>query len=84
MKEFDKILRSDSGYIRCSNSYNLVHLEGLPFQNSKLSERNFHQGIKLHIINFNLTDMNIRTVIILLSIHLLSINTPKSSYDEPL
>ena len=31
----------------------------------KLFEGNFHQGIKLHIIYFSLTDISIRTVIIL-------------------
>ena len=45
----------------------------------KLSEGNFHQGIKLHIIYFSLTDINITTVIILFSIHLPSIHTSESS-----
>ena len=48
----------------------------------KLFEGNFHQGIKLHIIYFSLTDISIRTVIILFSIHLPSIHTPKSSSDD--
>ena len=30
MKEFDEILRKDSGYVSCS-SYNLVYLEGFQF-----------------------------------------------------
>ena len=50
----------------------------------KLSEGNFRQGIKLHIIYFSLSDINIRTVIILFSIHLPSIRTLKSWSDEPL
>ena len=41
----------------------------------KVFEGIFHQGIKLHIIYFSLTDINIRTVIILFSIHLPSIHT---------
>ena len=41
----------------------------------KLFERNFHQDIKLHIICFSLTDINIKTVTILFSIHLPSIHT---------
>ena len=49
----------------------------------KLPEENFHQGIKLHIIHISLTDINIRTFMILFSIHLPSIHTPKSSSDEP-
>ena len=53
---------------------------------SQFFEANFHQGIKLDIIHFSLTDINIRTVIILFSIHSYhsySIHTPKSSPDEP-
>ena len=50
----------------------------------KLFEGNFHQGIKLYIIYFSVTDINIRTVTILFSIHLPSIHTPKSPSDEPL
>ena len=49
-----------------------------------LFEGNLHQGIKLHMIYFSLTDINIRTMIILLSIHLPCIHMPKSSSDEPL
>ena len=45
---------------------------------------NFHQGIKLHITYFSLTDISIRTVIILFSIHLPSIHTHETSSDEPL
>ena len=48
----------------------------------KLFEGNFHQGIKLHIIYFSLTDISIKTVIILFSIHLHSIHTHKSSSDD--
>ena len=50
----------------------------------KLFDGNFHQGIKLHIICFSLSDINIRTVIILFSIHVPSVHTPESSSDEPL
>ena len=39
----------------------------------KLFEGNFHQGIKLYIIYFSLTDMNVRTAVILFWIHLPSI-----------
>ena len=53
--------------VSCS-SYNLVYLEGFPFWNFKVI-----QSIKLHIIYFSLTDINIRTVIVLISIHLPSI-----------
>ena len=49
----------------------------------KLFEGNFPQGIKLHIIYLSVTDINIRTTIILFSIHLPSMHTPKSSSDEP-
>ena len=51
----------------------------------KLFEENFHQGIKLHIIYFSLIDINIRTVIIIFSIHLPSVHvhTHKSLSDEP-
>ena len=31
----------------------------------KLFEGNFHQGIKLYIIYFSLTDINVRTAVIL-------------------
>ena len=47
-----------------------------------LFDGNFRQ--KLHIIYFSVTDQNIRTVIILFSIYLLSIHAHKSSSDEPL
>ena len=49
-----------------------------------LFEVDVDQGIKLHIIYSSLADINIRTVIILFSIHLPSIHTLKSSSDEPL
>ena len=48
----------------------------------KLFEGNFHQGIKLNIICFSRTDINIKNVII--SVHLPSVHTLKSSSDEPL
>ena len=50
----------------------------------KSFEGNFHQGIKIYIIYFSLTDINIRIVIILVSIHWLSIHTSKNSSGEPL
>ena len=82
MKEFDEILRSDSTVtvdVSRSPSYNFVYLEGFHAAISKLFEGSFHQGIKLRI-----TDKNIRIVIILSSIHLLSVHTHKNSSDEPL
>ena len=60
-KEFNKILRSDRRYIK------VVAVVILCIQNYSYSgivtlfEGNFHQGIKLHIIYFSLTDINIRT-----------------------
>ena len=59
-------------------------LEGFYSGIVNLFEGNFLKGIKLHIVYFSLTDINIRTVIILFSIHLPSIHTPKSSPDKPL
>ena len=50
----------------------------------KLFEGNFHQRIKLHIIYFSLTDINVRTVIFSFSIHLPSMHVLESSSDEPL
>ena len=50
----------------------------------KLFEGKSQQGIKLHIIYFSLSDINIRTVIILFSIPLPSVHTHKNSSDEPL
>ena len=74
MKEFDEIFRSDSGYVSCK-SCNLVYLEDFHSGIPKLFEGNFHQGIKVHIIYFSLTDISISTVIILFSIHLPCIYT---------
>ena len=45
----------------------------------KLFKGNFNQGIELHIIYFSLTDIKIRTVIILSSINVSSVHIPKSS-----
>ena len=65
MKESDKILRSDSGY------QSVVVVIILCIKNDfhsgilKLFEGNFHQVIKIHIIYFSLTDIDMRTVIIL-------------------
>ena len=39
----------------------------------ELFEENFHQDIKLHTIYFSLTDQNVRTTIILFSVHLSSL-----------
>ena len=74
MKESDEILRSDSGY-QSAEAVILCILEDCGIL--KLFEGNFHQGIhiKLHIIYFSLIDINIRTVIILFSIHLPSLYT---------
>ena len=47
----------------------------------KLFEGNFHQGIKFHIIYFSLTAINIRSVMILFSVHSLYIHTHKSLSD---
>ena len=68
MKEFDEILRNDSGYVSCSPSYNFVYLEGFRSGILELFEGNFHQGIRLHIIYISLIDKNKRTVIIFFSI----------------
>ena len=50
----------------------------------KVFEGNFRKDIKLHIIYFSLTNINIRTVIIVFSIYFLSVHsdTPESSYHE--
>ena len=84
MKEFDEFFRSDSGYVSCSSSVILCTQKDFHSGILKLFEGNFHQGIKLHIIYFSLTDINIRTVIILFSFHLSSMHTHKSSSDEVL
>ena len=81
IKKFDKILRSDRGYIKVVA---VVILKDFHSGILKLFEGNFHQGIKLHIIYFSLTDINITTVIILFSIHLPSVDACMSSPDEPL
>ena len=84
MKEFDEILRSYIGYVCCIAVIILFIWKKFHSGILKLFEGNFHQGFKLHIIYFSLTDINIRTVTILFSIHLPFIHTPKSSSDEPL
>ena len=81
IKEVDEILSSDSGYVSYS-SYNLVYIFRRTSGILKLFEGNFHQGIKLHIMYFTLTDINVTAVIILFSIHLPSIHRYKSSSDE--
>ena len=80
MKEFYEIFRSNSGYVSCNN-YDLVYLKGFHSGILKLFEENFHQGIKLHIIYFSLTDINMRTVMVLFSIYLPSMHTSKSASD---
>ena len=50
----------------------------------KLFKGNSHQGIKLRIIYFSLTDINTKAVIILFSIHFPCIHSPESLTDEPL
>ena len=84
MIELDEIFRSDSGYVCCTANILLCIWKKFHSGILKLFEGNFHQGIKPHIIYFSLTDINIRTLIILLSIHVPSIHTFKSSPDEPL
>ena len=63
MKEFDKILKSDSGYVNFIAVIILSIKEESHSGILELSEGNFHQGIKLHIIHFSLTFINIRTAI---------------------
>ena len=65
MKEFDEILRRDSGYVTCSSNNLVYFIEGFPFWNSKVISREFSSRYKLHIIYFSLTDINIRTLVIL-------------------
>ena len=84
MKESDEILRSDSEYQSVVAFIILCVWRDSHSGILKLFEGNFHQGIKLHIIYLGLTDINIRTVTIVFSIHLPSIYTPKSSSDKPL
>ena len=84
MKESDEILRSESGYQSVVTVIILCFHKDSHSGILTLFEENFHQGIKLGIVYFSLTDINIRTVIIFFSIHLPSIHTPKSSSDETL
>ena len=72
MNAFDETLRSDSGMsaVTVINMYIQKDFFG---KNLKLSEGNFYQGIRLHIIYFSLTDRNIKTVIAFFSVHLPSI-----------
>ena len=63
MKEFNEILRSDSGYVSCVAVIILCIYKKFLTGTLNLFEGNFHQGIKLHILFFSLTDINIRTVI---------------------
>ena len=84
MKESDEILRSDSKYQSVVAFIILCVWRDSHSGILNLFERNFHQGIQLRIIYFSLTDINIRTVTIVFSIHLPSIYTPKSSSDKPL
>ena len=63
MEKFDEILRSDSGQDQFSAVIILCIYNDLHSGILKLFEGNFHQGIKLHIIYFSLTDVSVRTVI---------------------
>ena len=69
MKAFDEILENDSGYVSCIAVIILCIQKKFYSEILLLFEGNFHHGIKLHIIYFSLTDINIKTVIILFSIH---------------
>ena len=82
MKEFDKILRRERVDISVVAVIILCIWKDFHSGILKLFEGNFHQGIKLHIIYISLTDINIKTVIILFSIHFPSVHTHKSSSDE--
>ena len=79
MMDSDEILTSDSGYQSVAAAVILCIEKAFYSGILKLFQGNFHQDIKLHIIHFDLTDINIRAVIILFSIHLPSTNTLKSS-----
>ena len=76
MKEFDEILRSNSRYVSCMAVIILCISNKFHSGILKLFEGNFDQDIKLRILYFSLTDINIRTVVILFSIHVPSIHTP--------
>ena len=65
MKESDEILRSDSGYQSVVAVIILCIWKDFHTGILDLFYWNFQQGIKLHIIYFSLTDINVRTVIIL-------------------
>ena len=84
IKEYGENLRSDRGYIKVVALVILCIQKDFYSGILKLLEGNFHQGIKLHIIYFSLTDIHITTVIILFLIYLPSMHTSKSSSDEPL
>ena len=84
MKEFEEILRSNSGYASCTAVIILCIYKTFHSGILKLIGGNFHQGTKLHLIYFSLTDIDIGTVTILFSIPVPSVHTPKSSSDEPL
>ena len=73
MKEFDEILRSDSGYVSCG-SYDLLYSEGFPFWNYEVILREFSSRYLSDYISFSFNSL-ITTVIILFSIPLPSIHT---------
>ena len=85
---FDKgiwwILRRDREYIKVVAAAFLCIQKDFHSGILNLFEGKFHQSIIVHIIYFSLTDINITPAIILLSIHLPSVHTPKSSSDETL
>ena len=60
MKESDEILRSDSGFQLLAAVIILCIQKDFHYEILNLFEGNFHQGIKLHIIFFSLTDINIK------------------------
>ena len=85
---FDESLRSDSGYVTCIAVTILCVWKKFHSGTLKLilnHKGTFHQAIiKLYTIYISLTDINIRTVIILSSTHFPSIHTTKNSSDESL
>ena len=76
--EFDEISRSGNGYVSCMAIIILLIKKKIHYGIQKSFERNFHQGIKPDIIYFSLTDINIRTVMILFLIHKPSLHIHKS------
>ena len=84
MKEPDDILRSDGGYQSVVAFIILCSKKDFHSGIFKLFEGSFLQSIKLHVVYFSLTDINIMTVVILFSIHSLSIHTPTMGFFQVL